>query len=82
MNPCAGFNDGEILIAIPVLSDGELFEVYLNDVLQTTSSSENILQFGGLPGNVNHEFEIIIGDCHFEFTVRLPEGSLQKSLGN
>ncbi len=78
VDPCAGFNDGEILLAIPILAQGELFEVYVNDVLQTSSSADNILHIGGLPGNVNHKFEIILGDCRFEFSINLPNSATRK----
>ena len=78
VNPCAWFNDGEILLTFPILSNGELFEVYINDLLFASSSAENILHIGGLPGNVDHHIRVIIGDCSFEFTVRLPEQATRK----
>lgn len=81
-DPCHGFSDGRITLAIPKPENSSVVSVVMDGIFEIPVSGEDddfyYIEIGNLAGNIDFKLKITIGDCDYEFTFRLGERSFEQ----
>lgn len=82
IDPCHGFSDGRITLAIPKPENSSAVTVVMDEAFEIPVSGEDddfyYIEIGNLAGNIDFKLKITVGDCDYEFTFRLGERSFEQ----
>ncbi len=84
-DPCEGFSDGSITLAIPKPENEGAVAVVMGDFEIPVSGGDEdfyYVEIGNLAGNIEFNFKITIGDCAYEFSASLGERSREQQFSH